>query len=170
MRLEKKLISALRSGDRNYLEKVFEEIYNTNFKLVHYVLSLYVPKENIEDLVQDTFVSFFNHLDTIEIDGSISSYLTRSAHNFAVNFLKKAKIETSELIEEIVSYQDEDNSLIQLLSSILDKEEMDIIILHVIIGYSLKEIAKEKRKNLNTVKSVYFRAIKKAKAHLKELL
>ena len=36
-------------------------------------------KEDIEDIVADVFLSFFNHLDSISLDGSIKYYLTTTA-------------------------------------------------------------------------------------------
>ena len=92
MNLEKKLASALNSKDKAKIESVFRQIYDSYFKLVYFCISNYISvKEDIEDIVADVFLSFFNHLDSINVDGSIKYYLTTTAKNKSINFVKKKK-------------------------------------------------------------------------------
>ena len=49
------------------------------------------------------------------------------------------------------------------INEVLDNEEYDIIMEHVVYGRSLKEISKMMKCNSNTLKSKYLRAINKLK-------
>ena len=72
MSLEAKLVDALNSNNRQKLESIFKKIYDSYFKLVYFCVSSYINiKEDIEDIVSDTFLSFYNHLDSIDASRSI---------------------------------------------------------------------------------------------------
>ena len=66
------------------------------------------------------------------------------------------------------SYEIKTNDLLDVIKSSLETDEKEIIIRHVLEGYSLKEIAKITYQNINTVKSKYRRALLKLKHLLKE--
>ena len=84
MNLEAKLVEALHSNNIAKLESIFKKIYDSYFKLVYFCISAYVnKKEDIEDIVSDTFLSFYNHLDSIDASKSIKYYLTTTAKNNA---------------------------------------------------------------------------------------
>lgn len=165
MNLEKKLVSALNSKDKAKIESVFRQIYDSYFKLVYFCISNYISvKEDIEDIVADVFLSFFNHLDSINVDGSIKYYLTTTAKNKSINFVKKKKeIMLDENIAKDVSYETKPNLLLLAINENLDKDEKYIVISHVLYDYTLNEIVTELNENLNTIKSKYRRTIQKLK-------
>ena len=89
MSLEARLVDALQSNNRQKLESIFKKIYDSYFKLVYFCISTYINnKEDIEDILADTFLSFYNHLDNIDANKSIKYYLTTIAKNKSINFLK----------------------------------------------------------------------------------
>lgn len=165
MKLEQVLVDALKSKNRNTIEETFKLIYDSYFKLVYFCIAGYVTnKEDIEELSNDVFLKFFNHLDNIRIDGSIKYYLTTSAKNTAINFVKKQKLLlTSENLHLIPSEEPKsyDSDLIDKIKESLTKEESELVIEHVVIGKSLREIARETKESSNTVKSRYRRSIMK---------
>ena len=165
MNLEKKLVSALNSKDKAKIESVFRQIYDSYFKLVYFCVSNYINvHEDIEDIVADVFVSFFNHLDSINIDGSIKYYLTTTAKNKAINFVKKKKeVLLEDNVLNSMKYESKPNLLLLSLNEKLTKEERYIIVSHVLYDYTLNEIATELNENLNTIKSKYRRTIQKLK-------
>ena len=165
MNLERKLVSALNSKDKTKIESVFRQIYDSYFKLVYFCISNYISvKEDIEDIVADVFVSFFNHLDSINIDGSIKYYLTTTAKNKAINFVKKKKeVILEDNVLNSMKYESKPNLLLLSLNEKLTKEERYIIVSHVLYDYTLNEIATELNENLNTIKSKYRRTIQKLK-------
>ena len=53
--------------------------------------------------------------------------------------------------------------IIEEMKTILNNDEMNIIIKHLIYGISLVDIAKEQNTNISSIKSTYYRSIKKYK-------
>ena len=90
MSYEVELISALKSNDINKLQESFKNIYEAYYKLVYFCVGNFLKsKEDIEDVTQEVFINFFNNLENINVSGSIKYYLTRSARNLSINYLKK---------------------------------------------------------------------------------
>lgn len=170
MSYEVELISALRSNDINKLQEIFKNIYEAYYKLVYFCAGNFLNnKEDIEDVTQEVFINFFNNLEHINVGGSIKYYLTRSARNLSINYLKKnSKIVDNYDLSNEGTYELRTNELFDFIKRSLDKDEKEIIIRHVLEGYSLKEIAKLNHQNINTIKSKYRRALEKLKHLLKE--
>ena len=60
---EKKLLRALKSGNIDTIELVFNYIYDKYKPLVIFVASKYVQRiDVIDDIVQETFISIFNNI------------------------------------------------------------------------------------------------------------
>ena len=58
---DKRLYHKIQSRSEEQVHKIFNEIYVTYGKLVFFVISKYVNQlEDIEDLTNDVFLSFFN--------------------------------------------------------------------------------------------------------------
>ena len=90
MSIENRLVNALERVDQSKIESIFKEIYDSNYKLVYFCVANFVKnKLDIEEIVNDVFINFYNHVNNINIEGSIKYYLTRSAKNSCLNFLKK---------------------------------------------------------------------------------
>lgn len=167
MKLEKKLKHALKSNNISSIHEVFEEIYEKYNKLVFFIIIRYVNNiDDVRDLVQDTFVSFYNNLNNnIE---NIKFYLTTSAKNKAINFIKKHNniIFDDEFIykvEDIKNININYHNIIEIMRKTLTDLEIEIILQHTLHGYTFREIAKQLNMNLNTTISMYRRAIKKFK-------
>ena len=165
MNMESKLISVLKTGDRNRIEKTFEEIYEKYYKLLYFCVGSYITqREDIEDIVMDTFLSFFNNLDSIDLNGNIKNYLVRSAKNKAINLQKKKREVLIENIEEYSLDFDNDsngNDLMDIIRDSLNDDERDLFLSHVIEDISLRKLSKMRDENINTTKSKYHRIRKK---------
>lgn len=76
LRVEENLKYALRTKDKRIINQVFEEIYYEYGHLIGFVISQYVKnKSDVEELINDVFLNFFNNLDKIKIK-NIKAYLT----------------------------------------------------------------------------------------------
>ena len=163
--IDKQFFKAVKSGDKNKIDTAFEAVYKAYAKLVAFVVGEYIfDRETIKEVVNDVFLSLFNHADNVL--GSVKYYLSVSAKNAAIN---RAKRESKRKGDVPIEYADEAaefeprSEIVSELKKYLCEEEVAIILKHVIEGYSFKEIARSFGKNRNTVLSIYFRAIKKLK-------
>ena len=166
--LETKLIKALKSNNENIIHDVFNEIYDEYKRLVYKQISFYVKNNyDCEELTQDTFISFFNNLNKIKII-NIKYYLLVSAKNKALDHLKKKKMDIE--YEDNIVYDELDNNdylkyneLLSELKKYLNELETKIIIYHLVYNFSFKEISNKLNIKINTVISIYNRAIEKFK-------
>lgn len=163
---EKELKEVLNSNNPSILRAYLGNVYSKYFKLVCFCIAKYInDKETIEDLANDTFIKVFNKIN--DINGSIKYYLVVSVNNVAKDYLKKISdtqldedidIESNEIkFNSYISYKE----LLNDLSSVLSKEEVDIMIKHVLEGYTFKELSDLYKCKEKKVSSLYFRAIKK---------
>ncbi|MDE5855882.1 MAG: sigma-70 family RNA polymerase sigma factor, partial [Anaeroplasmataceae bacterium] len=134
--------------------------------------SKYVERyEDVEELTDDVFIQFFNHLENLKPEKEIKYYLMTSAKNIAINFLKKQRY-VEVIDEELVgNYVQVDTSYAHLIKDwqqFLTQEEINLILNHVLYGFSLKQLAEKNNKSSNTVKSQYRRSIKKLKQFYQE--
>lgn len=141
----------------------FEQIYDTYHKLIYYVISKYVSNdEDIKELVNDVFLQFYNHMGTIVT--SIKYYLVVSAKNRALDFLKKQKeipMDSLIIVNKKESGSESYLKVKRILKQILEEKEIYIIEEHLFYDRKFKEIAKEKNESLNTIKGIYYRALRK---------
>lgn len=171
---ETKLFRALNSNRTEELNVTFKYFYQKYKPLLIFVAAQYIKsKSDIEDIVQDTFIEFFNNAD--KIHSSVKSYLTMSCKNKALDFLKKQKNIDYFDIEQITYLQDLNNvcennfvndDLIQIIEDMnktMSKEEINIVFLHLIYNFKFEEIALKLKQNTMTIKTKYYRALKKYK-------
>lgn len=168
MKLETKLKHALRSKNEDKIHTIFEEIYVTFGKLVYFKILQYVPNfADAEELTQDVFVSFYNNIYYSEIS-NIKYYLVTSAKNKAIDYIKKKKINF--IYDENFIYNKEEYTnnpnfyeILAKMNTILNQTEIDIILKHLIDGYTFKDLSKAYNKPINTILSIYHRGLIKFK-------
>lgn len=167
--LEHKLKHAKKSNDMVEIHNIFEEIYTTYGKLVYFIIAKYVNNKNdVAELTQDVFVSFYNNIFNIEVS-NIKYYLAVSAKNKAIDYLKRDN--DIVIVDDQIIYEKEDvfNSnveyerIIDKMKYYLNEFEIDLIIKHNINGYTFKELSKQYNKPVNTLLSIYNRGLKKFK-------
>ncbi|MHA1888086.1 MAG: hypothetical protein DRI23_07310 [Candidatus Cloacimonadota bacterium] len=71
--------------DRNKFEDILR---SENKKIFNYLLKISRNKEDAEDILQETFLAFYKKMDVVG-DETYISYLYRTAHNKALNHIKK---------------------------------------------------------------------------------
>lgn len=170
---EKRLFRAIQSKRKEEPEITFQYLYTKYKPLVRFVVAQYIKNEfDIEDITQETFVKFFNYAE--RINSSIKTYLTVSAKNIAFNFLKKNQklsyVDTDEvpnlndvfLPSDYLS-NDRFDELICDMKKVLSEEDVNIILLHLVDDIKFQDIALQLNQNIKTVKTKYYRALKKYK-------
>lgn len=126
-------------------------------------------KEEAEDVMMEGFMLIFTTLNTFRKDCSLETWMYRIMVNVAIDhYRKNKKYVMNDSIDNIteLDLQGYDNA--DQIVSKLDAKDLIIIIeqmpedlrvifnLHVLEGFSLKEIAERLDKNENTIR-VYFR-------------
>lgn len=166
MSLENKLLRAINSNNPNKIESVFEEIYYEYGKLVGFIISKYIPKkEDIEELVDDVFVSFSKAMMKTTLT-NIKYYLVTQAKNMSINFLNKKENKIEMVYDDLyisnnTYIQSKYYELIYEMKKVLTDKEINIILLRTIYNYSFDDISKKLNIPLQSIASVYKRAIKK---------
>lgn len=172
MNLSKALYAAYQQGNAKKIEQLFDWIYEEYADLVFVLISKYVYiKEDIEELTNDVFISFFTHLEDFNPKKSLKYYLMTSAKNHAISYLRRWNRYVAIDMDSIEAQHQEDssyNELIEEWKKCLSEEEIRLILKHVLEGYELKEIATLEHRSMNTVKSSYRRAIQKLRKMYKE--
>lgn len=152
----------------------YEKYYITYKNLVGYIISLYVnKKEDIEDLIEDVFIDFFNNYENINTNKK--TYLISISKNKSINFLKK-----NQLIDQ--KYQIDENSLyvplettnleyfklLEIMKKNLDELSINIILKHINDDLSFKELSFLFNLKETTIKTKYYRGLKIINKYYKE--
>jgi RNA polymerase sigma-70 factor (ECF subfamily) len=88
---DKKLVEQIRQDKKGAFEKLFKRYYQQLFLFA----LRYVPNDEVaEDLVQEMFFNLWNKRHDLFITTSLQSYLYRSVHNQALNYLNHEKVKT----------------------------------------------------------------------------
>ncbi len=163
------LVKRLRSGD----ESAFKEIYESTYRQIFFVI-LPITRDKFlsEDIIQDTYLKFLQKLDDYK-SKNLLSYLITIAKNQAINeYNRRKKVTKIEDFSEFsyydyVEFKTEAKEAITKALSVLDNEEKNIFLLHVLEEMTHKEIAAIVDKPIGTVTWLYSRAIKKMQNKLK---
>ncbi len=81
------LVAALRRGDRS----AFDRLYRMYAPLVHGILLARVPRDDVDDLVQDVFLSVIQNLHSLRDDLAFGGWLATLARNRAVDFYRQTR-------------------------------------------------------------------------------
>lgn len=169
---EELLFVAIKSKNKDKINEIFEKIYNDYVKLVAFSVGKYVKDvDDIKDITNEVFIRFFKNIENIKT--SIKYYLLSTARNLSIDYLKeKNKYEVFENIDDLINenliesyngYQE----LVDDLKNVLSLREVEIIILHVVDGYTFKEIGAKLNLSSKNANKIYERALKKFKASIK---
>jgi RNA polymerase sigma-70 factor (ECF subfamily) len=142
----------------------FDQIYEEYFDRVYYkILSSVKNPEDAEDLAQEVFISVYKNLHKFRADSKIYTWIYRIAINKTYDFFRKKKLNL-ELNEEILNIEEavDLNGSIIVKENLkkLEKSEQEVVVLKDIYGYKLREIAELKGRNISTIKSIYYKALK----------
>ena len=168
---DKIIILNLKSNNQNDVNHYFNCAYEKYFRLVAFCISKIINNKNdIEDLVNEVFISLYENKDSLDEDKNLKYYLTTIAKNKAISYLRSNN-ETIPLDESYnfktyykVDYTDE---IIGKLKEVLDDFEISIIVNHLIYGYSFIEISSIENVPLGSITTKYRRALKKASKIIK---
>jgi RNA polymerase sigma-70 factor (ECF subfamily) len=160
-------------------DSAYTELMNRYKKKVEIIVSRLVKKEfDVEDLVQEIFTKAFTSLSTFKSEFSFSTWLYKIATNHCIDHIRKRKISTYSLDEELELEEDtvhreipdwsktpdyellrkEKSEIIHQAINSLPEHYRKVIILRHFEDKSYEEIAKELKLPIGTVKVHLFRA------------
>lgn len=188
MRITAELVQRAKSGDSN----AWTELYNATYPIAFGVaMQLVKNKDIVDDMLQDSYVSAFTKLDTLEDEEKFQHWFNRIVANNCKNYLvkknpelfsQKAKVDDEGNIEEfdVVDNREEyqpDNAVMTnevkaLFYEMVDKlpeEQKTCVLMCWVQGLSIAETAEILGVSENTVKSRLHYAKKKLTGEAEEI-
>lgn len=173
---DEQVVLLIQKGDKEKFGILMERYEK---KLSRYGQKFLSGKENIEDIVQDVFISTFKNIQNVDTSLKFSSWIYRIAHNAFVNGLRKGirnpltlfdfdTLIAHPILENPVLKDHEDQEIKKLINAGLDKltpKYKEILILHYLEELSYKEISDILQIPIGTVGV----RIKRARDSLKEV-
>ena len=166
----KEIIVELKNNNHAH----FNVFYEMTKRQVYFsAITILKNHENALDIMQDTYISFLNHITDFDSKRNVYAYLSTISRNLSINFYNKNKkiIKDNEFIDwQKGEYKDpymESNikAILDLLDNEVDKE---IVVYHAIWDYKFKDIASILNKPLGTVIWQYNRAMKILRERIEE--
>lgn len=172
---EKILIYQIKHGNQQALEKLISHYYPDIYRYIFLKLS---RKEDAEDITQEVFLRFIRQIPTYHHRDKLLNYLYTIAHSCCIDYFRKQKT-----FEDFLNYENQiadpvdvhtsilqqvQAEQIQLLLKKLSFKEQDVIIFHLYQQMTFKEIAQILNTPEETIKSCFYRALKKLRTLWKE--
>ena len=149
----------------------FESILRKeNKKIFNYLLKILRNREDAEDILQETFVAFYQKMETVNEEAMLS-YIYRTAHNKALNLIKKRKrkLDTNYSEMEHIPEDDKDkqeykkSKLVRRAFKLLPEKYSILLEMQFYQKMSYKEISEIMEISERAVDSRLVRAKKKLK-------
>lgn len=154
---EKELIRKLKKGNEEAYIELLDNYGNRLLKTCYLILK---DEKDAEDIVQDTFLKVFKHIDSFMENSSLYTWVYRIALNLCKDKLKSRKdfiiyediIESKETVEEQV-FGSIDREILKRKLFSLNHIYKEILILFYFEELSIKEIGEILEEKEGTVKS-----------------
>ena len=163
-----KLLKKLKTRDSKVFEEVFEQYKNLVF---YQCMSILHNREDSEDTLQETFIEFFNKIESYDDNVNIKLELITIAKHRALDLYRRNKKEQETLSDNMDIYgrvDDSKESLIMTLNNLLSGLEADVIVKKLVYDFTFQEISTSLAITLGEAQSIYYRAIPKLKKYYKE--
>ncbi len=136
--IEVMLVRSVLEGDR----ESFARLYSLYAPLVHGILLARVPRAEVDDLVQDTFLHAFKKLHTLRDAAAFGPWIAMIARNRAVDFHRRSK-ETVEINDDLRGSDAHDSKAQEILELIrsLPEAYRETLVLRLVEGMTGPEIA-----------------------------
>ena len=138
LRPEIELIERVRNGD----EEAFGELYKMFASMVHGVVLARVPRDDVQDIVQDVFLAAYKNLNSLKDDSLFGAWLAKVARNRAAEWYRTRK-PTDELDESVRTGENKHGEAAEVLRVIrsLSDAYSETLIMRLVEGMTAKEIA-----------------------------
>ncbi|MFB0564345.1 MAG: RNA polymerase sigma factor [Candidatus Aminicenantaceae bacterium] len=159
---DEELASNVIAGSRTSFEEL---AYRYRPRLFHFLRHRASTDQDIEDLIQETFIKAFRNIDRYNSQWKFSTWLYTTAVRLAISHYRSNKGKRTSFMpkspssdpQEIV-IQKEESQNIWALARTLSKEQYEALCLRYMEDLSLKEIAKVMKKNQIQIRVLLHRA------------
>ena len=152
----------------------FNDFYALTSKPIYFsAITILKDHALAEDILQETYISFLNHLADYKKGANVYAYLSIIARNKSIILYNQQKriVQNEEVFQFTKDKDPYSNSRIESILNLLDSQiEQEIVVYHAIFEYKFHEISKIVQKPLGTVLWIYNKAIKKLKERMEEFL
>ena len=146
---DKKLLQELKRDRNKGLGLLIDTYSGYVYKIVSSVILSVGTKEDAEECTYDVFLSFYNHIDNIDLlKGTIKGYIGVIAKRKAIDLYRRLERETKPLSEEEIELTEEnkdlsyeDKHLLYNAVVALGEPDTTIVTRRYFLGESAKEIA-----------------------------
>jgi RNA polymerase sigma-70 factor (ECF subfamily) len=135
---EARLVERICAGEQD----AFNELYKKFAPMVHGIVLARVPRDEVDDVVQNVFLSAYKNLNTLRDRNSVGAWLATIARNRANEFFRSAK-QTEELPEDLRQRSNPQAEAREILDVILSLPDAyrETLILRLVEGMTGPEIA-----------------------------
>jgi RNA polymerase sigma-70 factor (ECF subfamily) len=138
LRPEIALIERVRNGD----QEAFGELYKMFASMVNGVVLARVPRDDVQDIVQDVFLAAYKNLNSLKDENLFGAWLAKIARNRAAEWYRTRK-PTDELDESVRTGDNKRGEAAEVLRTIrsLSDAYSETLIMRLVEGMTAKEIA-----------------------------
>ena len=177
LKLEDRKIHTYIENDNLQMEMIIED-YSNYVKTIIRNSYINLSNEDVEEVVIDVFLTLWRNQDKLDINKSMSSYISgvtknlikykyrQSKENLNIEEYEENLVEVSNM-EVILSHNEKRNIITEELKKV-KKEDSEIFIEYYYDDRSVKEISKIFNMSESKIKSKLFRVRKKKKKALKK--
>jgi RNA polymerase sigma-70 factor, ECF subfamily len=135
---EARLVERIRAGD----DDAFGELYRMFAPMVHGIILARVPRDEVDDVVQEVFIAAYRNLDTLRDLSAVGAWLAMIARNRAVEFFRRLR-PTEELSEDLSHHDRPLTEAREILTAIraLPEAYRETLVLRLVEGMTGPEIA-----------------------------
>lgn len=133
------LVAAACAGD----DGAFAELYRAHLRMVHGVLLARVPRTDVDDLVQDVFLSAWRHIGSLRERAAFPGWLASIARNLATDHLRQRPPVTEPLPDHLAAPGGDAGMARAALDAIraLPEAYRETLVLRLVEGMTGPEIA-----------------------------
>lgn len=139
-RAELSLVERISAGD----EDAFGELYKRYAPMVHGIVLARVPRNEVDDIVQDVFISAYKNLGTLRDQNAVGGWLAMIARNRATEYFRRAR-PTDELSEDLSRTDSVRTEASEILAAIraLPDTFRETLVLRLVEGMTGQEISEQ---------------------------
>ena len=124
--------------------EAFDELYKQFAPLVHGIVLARAPRNDVDDIVQEVFLSAYKNLNALRDRNAVGAWLAMIARNRAAEFYRTAK-PTEELSEDLSRKDNARTEAREILAAIrsLPETYRETLVLRLVEGMTGVEIAEQ---------------------------